>query len=105
MRRQRERYRFRDNLHGYLFASPWLLGFFIFLVGPMVFSVALSLYHWDGITSFTGNATFVGFDNFRRAFTEDRFFRIALYNTFYYALISVPLGFCTSMFLANLLNA
>ena len=105
MKRHRERYRFRDNLHGYLFASPWLLGFFIFLVGPMAFSVVLSLYHWDGITSFTANATFVGFDNFHRAFTEDRFFRIALYNTFYYALISVPLGICTSLFLANLLNA
>lgn len=105
MKRHRQRYTWRENLQGYLFAGPWLAGFFIFLIGPMLFSVVLSLYRWNGITSFAGNAEFVGLDNFRRAFSEDRFFWIALWNTFYYAAISVPLGICTSLFLANLLNA
>jgi multiple sugar transport system permease protein len=105
MKGYRERYRWHENVQGYLFASPWLIGFFIFLVGPMIFSMVLSLYQWNGITSFSGNAAYVGLDNFRRAFREDRFFWTTLYNTFYYALLSVPLGICTSLFLANLLNA
>lgn len=104
-KRYRERYRWHENVQGYLFVSPWLLGFFIFLVGPMLFSIVLCLYEWNGITSFSENATFVGLTHFRRIFTEDRFFWTALYNTFYYAFISVPLGICTSLFLANLLNA
>ncbi|MDQ1257278.1 MAG: multiple sugar transport system permease protein, partial [Candidatus Hydrogenedentes bacterium] len=103
--KHRERYRWHENVQGYLFAAPWLFGFFFFLVGPMIFSVMLCLYRWNGITAFSGNATFVGLDNFHKVFTEDRFFWISLYNTFYYAMISVPLGICTSLFLAVLLNA
>jgi len=105
MRTYRERYRWHENLSGYLFASPWLLGFFVLLVGPMIFSVILCLYKWNGITSFTGNAEFVGLAHFRKILYEDRFFWIALYNTLYYAGISVPMGICLSLFLANLLNA
>ena len=104
-KKYRERYRWHENLQGYLFASPWLAGFVILLIGPMIFSVILSLYKWNGITSFSGNAQFVGLGHFRKIFGEDRFFWTTLYNTFYYAIISVPCGICTSLFLANLLNA
>ncbi|NIA15491.1 MAG: ABC transporter permease subunit [Nitrospiraceae bacterium] len=104
-RKYREKYRWHENVQGYLFAAPWFVGFFGFLVGPMVFSIILCLYKWNGITSFSGNAEFVGLAHFRRIFTEDRFFWIALYNTFYYAALSVPMGICLSLFLANLLNA
>jgi multiple sugar transport system permease protein len=100
----RERYRWHENLQGYLFVSPWLAGFFAFLVGPMVFSMVLCVFEWNGITSFTGNATFVGTSHFRRLY-EDKYFWISLYNTAYYAGISVPLGICTSLFLATLLNS
>lgn len=104
-RHDRERYRWHENVQGYLFAAPWFLGFFGFLLAPMVFSVVLSLYEWNGITAFNqDNATFVGLGNFSKAY-EDRLFWIALYNTAYYAGISVPLSICTSLFLATLLNA
>jgi multiple sugar transport system permease protein len=98
------RLRLRENLQGYLFASPWLIGFFVFLIGPMIFSIILSFYQWDGITSFTGNARFVGIENYRKILAEDRFFKIALYNTFYYAIVSVPFGIFASLVLATLLN-
>ena len=101
----RSRYRWRENLQGYLFAGPWLTGFFLFLLGPMAFSVVLCMFKWNGITAFQGNATFVGLEHFRTITGEDRYFGVALYNTAYYAAISVPLGICTSLFLANLLNA
>ncbi len=105
-RTYRPRYRWHENLQGYLFASPWLFGLIFFLFGPMVFSMILCLYKWNGITAFnSANATFVGLDHFRRIFHEDRYFWKALYNTAVYAGFSVPLGICTSLFLANLLNA
>ncbi len=100
----RERYRWHENLQGYLFASPWLIGFLLLLVGPMAFSLVLCVCDWNGITSFSGNADFVGLDNFRKVFTSDKYFWIALYNTVFYSCISVPLGICTSLSLATLLN-
>jgi multiple sugar transport system permease protein len=101
----RERYRWHENLQGYLFASPWFIGFFVFLVFPMVFSVVLSLYQWNGITAFNErNATFVGLGNFERLMDDELFWK-SLWNTAYYAFISVPLNIVTSLFLATLLNA
>ncbi|MBI4557380.1 MAG: sugar ABC transporter permease [Candidatus Hydrogenedentes bacterium] len=71
----------------------------------MFFSMLLCLYRWDGITAFDReHATFVGLDNFRKLLGQDRFFTISLYNTAYYALVSVPISICTAIFLANLLN-
>lgn len=102
----RERYRWRENMQGYLFAAPWLIGFFCFLAGPMVFSMALCLVEWNGITPFTrDHIQYVGLGHFRKILGEDKYFWIALYNTAVYAGVSVPLGLCTSLFLATLLNA
>lgn len=105
MNRGRQRYHWHENLQGFLFASPWLLGFLLFVAGPMLFSMLLCLFEWNGITSFSGNATYVGLDNFRRVFSRDPYFWVTLYNTAFYAAFSVPLGIITSLFLATLLNA
>lgn len=40
--RQRDRYNRREALAGYLFISPWLLGFLIFTAGAMVYSLYIS---------------------------------------------------------------
>lgn len=45
---------------GWLFLSPNLIGFLLFFAGPLVFSLAISFYEWDGIT----DATFVGLSNY-----------------------------------------
>lgn len=84
----------------WVFISPWLIGFVGFLLGPMIASVYISLTEWDSFTP----AEFVGLDNYRQALTEDPVFWKALGNTFYYALISVPLGLAIGVWLANLLN-
>jgi multiple sugar transport system permease protein len=105
-RRYRERYRWHENVQGYLFAAPWFLGFFFLLLFPMGFSLVLCVVKWNGITAFNAdNVEFIGLNHFRRLLFEDRYFWIALYNTFYYSLVSVPLGICTSLCLATLLNA
>ena len=45
---------------GWLFLSPNLIGFLLFFAGPLIFSLVISFYEWDGITS----PTFVGFGNY-----------------------------------------
>jgi len=84
----------------WLFISPWLIGFVGFLLGPMIASIYLSLTEWDSFTP----AKFVGLDNYVHALTQDPIFWKALTNTFYYALVSVPLGLAVGVWLANLLN-
>lgn len=84
----------------WLFISPWLIGFVGFLLGPMIASVYISLTEWDSFTP----AEFVGLDNYVQALTNDPIFWKALGNTFYYALVSVPLGLAIGVWLANLLN-
>ncbi|WP_327639885.1 sugar ABC transporter permease [Kribbella sp. NBC_00482] len=90
----------REALWFYLFASPWIIGFVVFLLGPMIASVYISLTDWDSFTP----PKFVGLENYTRLLTEDPVFWKALWNTFYYAAISVPLGLGIGLWLANLLN-
>ncbi|WP_328523238.1 carbohydrate ABC transporter permease [Kribbella sp. NBC_00359] len=90
----------REALWFYLFASPWIIGFVVFLLGPMLASVYISLTDWDSFTP----PKWVGLQNYNRLLTEDPVFWKALWNTFYYAAISVPLGLGIGLWLANLLN-
>jgi len=101
-RSHRTKISWRASLAGYLFASPWLAGFFFFLLGPMIFSLILCFVRWSGITSFR-TAEFVGASNFVNL-AHDELFYVALYNTVYYACLSVPLGIILSLLLAMMLN-
>ncbi|QNE21968.1 sugar ABC transporter permease [Kribbella qitaiheensis] len=94
------RLRRREALWFYLFASPWIIGFVVFLLGPMIASIGISLTDWDSFTA----PKWVGLDNYVQALTEDPVFWKALWNTFYYAAVSVPLGLVIGLWLANLLN-
>jgi multiple sugar transport system permease protein len=93
----------REAAEGMLFASPWLVGFFLFTVGPMAASFLLSFTHWNGITPFR-DLRWVGGENYRQLVSQDASFRKALQNTVFYALFSVPLGMSTALGLALLLN-
>ncbi|NUQ90619.1 MAG: sugar ABC transporter permease [Glycomyces artemisiae] len=90
----------KEAFYFWLFISPWLIGFVGFLLGPMIASVYISFTEWDSFTP----PEWVGLDNYVKALTGDPVFWKALGNTFYYALISVPLGLVIGVWLANLLN-
>ncbi len=49
-----------ESQAGWLFLSPNLIGFLLFFAGPLIFSLVISFYAWDGITS----PTFVGLGNY-----------------------------------------
>jgi len=90
-----------DNLSGYLFAAPWLIGFLGLTLLPMIASVILSFTEWNGIN--LGQMEWVGFENYRQAATDENVW-ISLYNTAYYSFLAVPIGLGVALFLAVLLS-
>jgi multiple sugar transport system permease protein len=96
----RGRRRRTDTLAAYLFLTPWLLGTVVFLLGPLLFSVYLSLTDW----SFAGRPEWVGTENFERMFTDDYRFWLSLKITGIYLLISVPVYMVFGLAGALLLN-
>ena len=75
----------REDIAGYLFISPWLIGFFAFAVIPIGMSFYFSFTKYDILAS----PIFNGLDNFRRMVSDPLFWK-ALLVTFTYAFISVP---------------
>jgi len=95
-------FRRKENATGYLFASPWLIGFVVLTVGPMVLSFLFAFIRWDGMSFRT--IQWVGTENYAQALLRDGDVRIALWNTAYYSFVSVPLGLAIALGLALLLN-
>lgn len=89
----------RNTLIGMSFILPNFLGFFIFIMIPVVFSFFLSFASWDGFNAMS----FVGLDNFGKIF-GDRVFKAALGQTLVYAVFTVLFSFITALGLAVLLN-
>ncbi len=87
-----------ETTAGYLFASPWLIGFLTLTAGAMLFSVVLSFCQYDLINP----ARWVGLENYRRLVTSDELFWKSLGNTAF-MLIGVPLGMALSLAMAILL--
>ena len=90
----------QEAVWGFVFISPWLVGFLIFTLGPVVASLVLSLTRYELITP----PQWVGIDNYVTLMAEDRLFRFSLYNSAYYTLFSVLLGVAVAFGLAVLLN-
>ncbi len=89
-----------ENRSAYKFLAPWLIGFVIFMLGPMVLSMLMSASDWDIITP----ARYRGFQNFSEALFQDPRFWVSLRVTFVYTIFAVPLGIIGSLLLALLLN-
>ncbi|MFB3161935.1 sugar ABC transporter permease [Neobacillus sp. 179-J 1A1 HS] len=85
----------------YMFILPWLVGFFIFTAGPMIYSLYMSFTDFSGL----GAANWVGIENYKKILTEDPLFWQSLWNTLFYTIIGVPLGLVVGYMLAVLLNA
>ncbi|HEX2864319.1 MAG TPA: sugar ABC transporter permease [Deinococcales bacterium] len=98
--RARARRHAMATLTGYLFISPWLIGFLAFTAGPMLFSLYASFTNYDVTSRFS----WIGLGNYKQLFFEDNFFWLSLWNTVYYALFAVPLGVIVGLVIAVLLN-
>ena len=90
----------RRNAAGYLFLTPWLIGFFGLTLGPTIASLYLSFTDYDLLTP----ARWAGLKNYEYAFTQDRRLGNALSVTFWYVLWSVPLKLAFALALAMALD-
>jgi len=93
----------REERAGWLLAAPWMLGFALFLAGPILLSLLLSFTRWGGIGPL-GAAEYVGGANYTRMLANDETFWISLWVTVLYALIAVPTGQLFALMAAMLLN-
>ncbi len=92
----------REEMVAYILISPWIIGFLVFILGPMLTSLGLSFTETDLFT-----IKFVGLDNYTRLLSPDKtrsLFWTALYNTAYYVFLSIPLNIGVGFFIAILLN-
>lgn len=89
----------RNLIAGVLFVAPWIIGFFVFTLYPMLASLYYSFceYHVKSAP------VWIGLDNYG-ALAQDKLFWTALYNTGYMVAVAVPLGLLGSFSCAVLLN-
>lgn len=88
-----------QTFHFYLFILPWILGFLIFSLYPILASLFYSFTDYN----ITSSPTFIGFNNYISAFHDEIFWR-SIKATLYYTALSVPIGLLLSLFFALLLN-
>lgn len=89
-----------EHRQGWLFVSPWVIGFGLLTAGPMLYSLYLSFTS----ASLLSPPEWVGLENYRRMAADPLFYR-SLGNTAFYAVLGVPLGLLLALGLALLLNA
>ncbi|MER5267946.1 sugar ABC transporter permease [Actinosynnema sp. NPDC002837] len=89
----------RESRAGLLFLLPWVIGFLAFTAGPMLFSLWLSLTHYDMLKP----PAFVGLENYREALADERV-GTALWNTVFFTALHVPSQIVLALGLASLLR-
>ena len=103
-RRKMSRLEKRNTLIAYSFLAPNFIGFVVFTLVPVIFSIALAFMNWSG----GSKITFAGLDNFRYIFKDFSFTKsnlgIALKNTVFYTVATVPLTLVCALGLALVLN-
>jgi len=89
----------RNLCLGLAFVSPWIAGFLLLTIYPVVASVYYSFCDYDVLTT----PIWVGLLNYRDMVTDGVFWK-SLYNTFYFAAWALPLGLVIALLIAVLLN-
>lgn len=99
-RRKMTRLEQREAIAFYLFASPWIAGFLIWTLGPMLASLYLSFTNYDLFSA----PQWVGLQNYTGLIASDGEFHAAMLNTFYFVAIGLPLNLVLALATALLLN-
>jgi len=94
------RVRKEEAAAGFLFASPWIIGFLVLTGGPILASIVYSFCAYDVLHP----ARYVGFSNYVEL-VKDPIFLKALYNAAYLWFFGVPLSMMVGLAIAMLLNA
>jgi multiple sugar transport system permease protein len=92
----------REAINAYLLISPWLIGFVIFTLGPMVASLIFSFTNYSIAKP---PMKFIGLVNYAQILFQDYRFWKSLRITLTYAVFAIPLGLVFGLLLALLLNS
>jgi multiple sugar transport system permease protein len=92
----------RENIAGYLFILPNLLGFCGFILLPLVFSLMLIFTDWNYLKGLQG-LTYIGLDNVIKLFHDVMVFK-ALTNNVVFTAVTVPVAMFGGLLLATVLN-
>lgn len=88
----------KEAIAGWLFASPWIIGFLLFTAVPMLFSIYVSFARYN----ITTPPEWIGLENYQRLFRDPRFYQ-SLGNTFWMVVFKTPIVIVVSIALALLL--
>lgn len=102
MRKSRLSMTQKENLKGYIFTFPWVIGFCLFFLYPLISSIQLAFSRVTNVQNFT--LVFNGFANFQKAFLEDVEYVPALLTSLGDSIIKTPIVVVFSLFIAILLN-
>ncbi len=93
-----------ENILGWVYISPMLIGLLVFTAIPLVMSVVAMFYDWDGVHSLF-ESTPVGLDHLKSIFggLNSKTYWQAFGNTWKFA-IQLPLGMVIGLFLALAMN-
>ncbi|HZS94420.1 MAG TPA: sugar ABC transporter permease [Chloroflexota bacterium] len=96
----RRRWLSEETMAGYITISPWIIGFLIFTLIPIVLSIYFSFTRYNVLTP----AHWVGLQNYRQLLTKDPVFVLSIKNTLIYTVMFVPLHVGIALAVALLLN-
>lgn len=91
----------KTSLKGLAYISPWLAGFFLLQLYPLVGSFIYSLQDFQLL----GKSDFIGLENYINIFTNDPTFWKSLRITFLYVLMAVPGKITFALIVAVILNS
>lgn len=89
----------REALEGWLLVGPLMLGMAVFVYGPTLVSLYMSLTQWDGLTP----SSFVGVKNYATLVSDEVYLQ-SLWNTAYFTAGSVPFAMVFGLGMALLVN-
>lgn len=92
--------KWEPHIAGYLFISPWLIGFLLLTLWPIIQSLYFSFTDY----SIVEKARLVGWENYAHIFTADDTFYQSLKVTLLFVVFSVPLKLISALLVAMLLN-
>jgi multiple sugar transport system permease protein len=90
----------REAIEGYLFILPWLIGYLLFRLGPLLASLYLSFTNYSG----SGSPKWIGLENYRYMLTEDPRFLDSLRSTLSYVAGYLPASLVLGLAIALLMN-
>ena len=90
----------RKNFAGYAFLTPWLIGFLLLAIGPILFSLYLSFTKYNVINP----PRWIGLDNYTYMFARDARFKKALQVTFTFVAFAVPAKLIFALAVAMVLD-